>query len=271
MTVHPTPIIEVWQELNRSCSSWVQSSWIVRYISRVHGGPTAVPLPWWQCLLAPEPVHVDGSPAIDCSWVGKGNSSGTRLLQEFSMLSCPMVFKVFLKSNLRITSLCWRLSRICLAACMDGSFCSLWSAIAQLTWCQDCSHCAHDVATSRFSIKVVDSVSNCNGLTHHPFLKCHQGCIKKKGCTVLSCCGDNADQWCESSQQSRTTARSDALIMFLRCCCERLPGPPAESFRKDWTAVVITSRMRGVRQEPGWGGGSFELIYRGQPGSCRLW
>ena len=51
---------------------------------------------------------VDGSPQTE--WA-KGVSSGMRILMAFSILSRRMVLKAFLKSNLRMTSLGWRLSR----------------------------------------------------------------------------------------------------------------------------------------------------------------
>ena len=58
---------------------------------------------------------------------------------------------------------------------------------------------------------------------------------------------------------THTHTHVDSPIMSLRCCGERLSGPPAEPFGKDRIAVATaSSMMSGTRLESS-GGGSKQV------------
>ena len=64
---------------------------------------------------------------------------------------------------------------------MDRRFCTMGYAIAELPWCQECSHCIPDVVTGCFGSKAAECAADCDRSHTRVLLKCNQGGTKEVG------------------------------------------------------------------------------------------
>lgn len=93
------------------------------------------------------------------------------------------------------------------SGCEDSCFCSMWSAVAQQTWCQKFSHSLHDGAAGRFGSKATKGAANCDESKATVLPKCHQRGTKeeKTDCHRELALEDDVSQGCEGPQQCRAS------------------------------------------------------------------
>ena len=117
-------------------------------------------------------------------------------------------------------------------SCMDDCFCSLWSALVQLTWCQECLYCLHNVAAVLAARRwmVHPTAIGLNPPSFFP--SAPRDASKKKGRTALGVLPWRITLISDFRAVSKAGPPpcADAPIVSLRCCGERPPVPPAEPF-----------------------------------------